>query len=150
MFINGQPGPIQGWPPDAEPVKSRPAGYTLNAVIPGMNQLAAFAMAKRVTLPAQSITMVPVRLQGQPNPKAIHLVTLGQRFGEYLVVPEGLYDQCNRTTDTYQVLVVNEGEQPLLLDAGRTMVGAGQARPPDCSRAASPSATGHGRASQAT
>ncbi len=46
-----------------------------------------------------------------------------QRFGQHLVIPEGLYDQRQGTTNTYQVLVVNEGEQPLLLDIGRTMTG---------------------------
>ncbi len=46
-----------------------------------------------------------------------------QRFGEHLIVPEGLYDQRQGTVDTYQVLVVNEGEEPLLLDLGRDMVG---------------------------
>ncbi len=39
------------------------------------------------------------------------------------MIPEGLYDQRPGTIDTYQILVVNEGEHPLLQDAGRTMTG---------------------------
>ncbi len=66
--------------------------------------------------------MVPVQL-GQPKAGAVHVFTLEQRFGEHLVIPEGLYNQRQGTTDTYQVLVVKEGEQPLLLDIGCTMIG---------------------------
>ncbi len=53
-FLNGRPcppGPIQGWPPDAEPVKSRPVESTLYTATPPTNHPARFAMAKRVTLP---------------------------------------------------------------------------------------------------
>ncbi len=120
-FVNGQPcppGPIRGWLPDAEPVKLSPATYTLNAVTDATSPPAGFTVAKQVALPARSITMVPVQIQGAPNANAKHVLAPEQRFGENLVVPEGLYDQCLGTTDTYQVLVVNEGEQPLLLDLG--------------------------------
>ncbi len=65
--------------------------------------------------------MVPVRFQGLPAAGAPHMLTPEQRFGEHLDIPEGLYDQ--RLGNTYQVLVVNKGEQPLLLDVGRTMTG---------------------------
>jgi transposase InsO family protein/dUTPase len=125
-FVNGQPcpaGPIRGWPPDAEPVKSRPAVYELNAMSDATSPPTELIVAKRVALPARSITMVPVRVEGTPVTNASHILTPEQRFGEHLIIPEGLYDQRPGTTDTYQVLVVNEGEEPLLLDLGRAMVG---------------------------
>ncbi len=90
MFVNGRPcppGPIRGWPPDAEPVKSRPATYTLNAVTDATSPPAGFTVAKRVALPAWSITMVPVRIQGAPNAGAKHMLAPEQRFREHLVVP---------------------------------------------------------------
>jgi hypothetical protein len=64
-----------------------------------------------------------------------------QRFGEHLVIPEGLYDQRLGNTDTNQVLVVNEGEQPLLLDVGRTMTG--ELVKPDLRPGRTSWATGH-------
>jgi hypothetical protein len=67
--------------------------------------------------------MVPVRIQGAPTADAKHMLAPEQRFGEHLIVPEGLYDQRRGTADTYQVLVVNEGEETLLLYLGCTMVG---------------------------
>jgi hypothetical protein len=63
-FVNGQPcppGPIQRLPPEAEPVKSRPAAYTLNAITDTISPPVGFTVAKSVALPARSITMVPVR-----------------------------------------------------------------------------------------
>ncbi len=83
-FLNGRPcppGPIQGWPPDAEPVKSRPVESTLYTATPPTNQPARFAMAKRVALPAQSITMVPVQVQGEASSGAVHMIASEQRFG---------------------------------------------------------------------
>ncbi len=44
--------------------------------------------------------MVPVRLQGQPEAGGVHVLAPEQRFGEHLVIPEGLYDQRQGTTGT--------------------------------------------------
>jgi hypothetical protein len=38
-------------------------------------------MAKRVALPAQSITMVPVQVQGEASSGAVHMIASEQRFG---------------------------------------------------------------------
>ena len=74
----------------AEPVKSQPATYTLSAVTPTDGQLAQLRTAKRVALPGRSIVAVPVELVGQCTKAAIQLAAPKQRFGEYLIIPEGL------------------------------------------------------------
>ena len=125
-IVNGNPclpGPIQGWPTNAEPVKLQPATYTLNVVAPAGNQLVQLVTAKRVALPANSITLVPVKLLGHHARAAIHLVAPEQRFWEHLVIPEGLYSHCQGLTTVFKVFVVNKGHQPLLLDAGLPVVG---------------------------
>ncbi len=67
--------------------------------------------------------MIPVKLLGQHVKAAVHLAASEQGFGEYLVIPKGLYDHCPGSTSAFQVLVMNEGEQPLLQDAGLPVVG---------------------------
>ena len=124
-FINGQPcppGPIPACPYPAEPVKLRPAMHVLHAVTPTGGPEARLVTAKRIALPAKSITAVPVRLLGQHAKAAIHLAAPEQRIGEDLVIPEGLYSRPG-TTHVLRVLVVNKGEQPLLLDAGLPVTG---------------------------
>ena len=80
-------------------------------------------MAKQVALPACSITMVPVKLLSQHIKAAIHLAAPEQRFGEYLIIPEGLYDHWPGLASVFRVLVVNERENSLLLDAGLPVAG---------------------------
>ena len=80
-------------------------------------------MAKRVALPARSITLVTVQLLGWHVKAAIHLAALEQRFGEDLIIPEGLYDHRPGSANIFRVLVIIKGEQPLLLDAGLPMAG---------------------------
>ena len=107
-FINKQPcpsGPIQGWPTYAKPVKSRPDTYTLNAVTPLDSHMAQLVTAKPIALPACSFMMVPVKLLGQHVKAAIHLAAPEQQFGEYLIIPEGLYDHWPGSTSVFRVLV---------------------------------------------
>ena len=65
--INGQPCPPGSIPEcsyQAEPVKSRPATHTLNAVFPLNRHAAPLITAKQVTLLACNLTMVSVQLLG--------------------------------------------------------------------------------------
>ena len=67
--------------------------------------------------------MVPVKLLGQHVKAAVHLVAKEHWFGEHLVIHKGWYSHPQGSPTGFKVLVVNEGEQPLLLDAGLPVVG---------------------------
>ena len=60
---------------------------------------------------------------GQRTKAAIQLAAPEQRFGEHLIIPEGLYAHKPGSASVFRVLVVNEGETPLLLDAGLPVAG---------------------------
>ena len=85
--------PVKSWP-DAPGAKAGPAPattYKLNAVTPANGQPPKLRTAKRVALPGRSIMAVPVELVGHRTKDSIQLSAPEQRFGECLVIPEGLY-----------------------------------------------------------
>ena len=74
-------------------------------------------------MPGRGVMAVPVELVGHRTKDAIQLSAPEQRFGEYLVIPEGLYAHRPGSASVFRVLVVNEGEMPLLLNAGLPLAG---------------------------
>ena len=70
-----------------------------------------------MSLPGRSIVAVPVELVGQRTKADIQLAAPEQWFGEHLIIPEGMYMHWPGSASVLRVLVVNKGEQPLLLDA---------------------------------